>query len=691
MSNYSKISLAQIDADALSDYVVAKKKLVYRSGDEEVAASNKAQDVEKVAGIKAENIAVAASAEDRNTVLNALQLNGIDASEYMTVSTGNSIASKQLKMRAYYGDDLQNIKDELYTLRQELAKNGFIEDRGEYTGYVDIFRSAAPKHISKMLAVATAMENRTEIFVEDSDTFASLNIYDFIVLEAADIQKFTIRQIAEKDSTRRVLILDSEIPNDIYVTEGGMNLYLSYGINDEGMFKFARAAEITMASDEYHTGLSDDTYKVMKHVTEPNTGYAYSFRVPEEKQGFVASFEICAKAYGTPGSMICYLMDARDLNNFHNPIQAMAAYRAAQENNDESFHFFAASKPYILSSAYGRRYIQFDFMQDDETYPMMSKDADETVRYIAVIECLDCDSNNYYDIQFLQHRNSSGQLTDLEINNITYNYKRQNDGSSKLALSTDDTINACDLYYHIVTRGIIENEVYPEDKGLYTFRVETKDLVNKARVMLRVRKEGIWKVVTDEPKATAYYNTSIKIQTEDPSNGIRTIPKLQLKSEIYTPIESRTNNIDTSNQVLTVVGNNITSTHSTQESTVTFDDPVVLKDGDPIYRIGYLVSLKARRVSLQNNNLVATEYKHFVLPLTEVFKDYRKADKSTSDRLLFEANLFNTEATENDLYNDFVVQIYWSNTDMETSDYPDIRKAQMGAIKDIAVSFNQGY
>ena len=40
-------------------------------------------------------------------------------------------------------------------------------------------------------------------------------------------------------------------------------------------------------------------------------------------------------------------------------------------------------------------------------------------------------------------------------------------------------------------------------------------------------------------------------------------------------------------------------------------------------------------------------------------------------------------------YNEFIVQIYWANPDMST--YRDIKKAQMGAIKDIAVSFNQGF
>lgn len=687
MSNYNKISLAQIDYDALADYTVAKKKLVYRSGDDDVTASDKAQDVEKVAGVLAENIAVSTNG-DRNTVRNALQLNGRPATDYMTSSDGSSVIDKQQRMRTLYGNDIQNIQDELYTLRQELAKKGYIEDRGEYDGYTDTFRSAAPKHISQLLTVVKGNGNRDEIFVEDPDVFKTLDIYDFIVLESATTQEFTIRQIYEKDETRKVLVLDSEVKSSIYNAEDGMNLYMSFGVNDEGMFKFARAAELAMGSSENHTGLSDDTYKIVKHTLTPNTGFGYSFRIPEEKQGYVTSFEICAKAYGTPGSMVCYLIDARDLNNFHNPVQAAADYMAAKLAKDNSFHFFAASKPYLLSSSYGRRYIHFDFQQEDETYPLMTQDGDEKVRYIAIIECLDCDNDNYYDIVFLQHKNSEGKLTDLELNNTTYYYERRADGSTKKALTTDDTINASDMYYHIITRNIVENEVYPESQGLYSFRVQTKDLVNKARVMLRVRREGLWVLNTEEPRSKVY-EASINVKNADANNGIKSLPRLELLSQTYKPLELR-EDANTSTQVYTVIGNNITKITSLGEETVTVEKPVLAVDQDMIYRVGYQVSLKARHIFEPDSGKIPTNFRHFTLPLTEVFKDFRTNDEEASGRLIFEADLFNTEATEENYYNDFVIQIYWDNRNMEP-DYKDIRNAQMGAIKDIAVSFNQGY
>ena len=684
MSNYNKISLAQLDIEAVADYVVARKKLVYRT---DIAGTN-AEDVDKVNGVAAANIAVAVSSTDRNTVQNAEQLGGVPAADYMTNTQGASIATKQLKMKQQYGDELKNLKDELYTLRQELAKGGFVEDRGEYTGYIDTFRSAAPKHMNMMLteAMATESDTKDELFIEDALALQDLDPLDYIVVVgaiSADLDKPQVRQIKEIIDERKVIRLDSPLADDVYVSP--MTIFWSRGINDEGMFKFAKAAENVPSSEENHTGLSDDTYKVMKRTRVSETGFAYSFRIPKEKQGFLAAFEICAKAYGSPGSMMCYIIEDRDAEHFKNPIQAAAAYQAALEAKDDSWHFFAASQPLTLSSAYGRRYIKFDFLQEDNTYPLMTQDDDTTVRYVAIIEFLDCDNENYYDIQFLQHKNSQGILGDLELNNITYTYTRQADTSRKAALVTDEEINATDLYYQIVTRSVIENEVEPEKEGLYTFHVHTKDPADKARVMLRIRKEGAYVADTEDTLPTVIDGQMLKLKNTDASNNVKSITELHLDSQIYKPLELRATEADISEQVPVIVGANIAKLAGRNEASITLEDPALVNNEDPVYRMAYTISLKAR---YDNGFDEPPAYKHFVLPLKEVFKDFRKKDKTSSDRLLFEANLFTNE-TDAVEYNDFIVQIYWSNRDM--SDYTDIRKSQMGAIKDIAVAFNMGF
>lgn len=691
MTTYSKISLSQIDKDALSDYVVSKKKLVYRTD----TAGNKAQDVDKVGGQAANIIAVASSTADRTTVRNAQNLDGYPASYFMTLSGGNSVITKQNKVRAYTQTELQNIEDELYTLRQELAKAGFIEDRGEYQGYVDTFRTKRPKHLSAALdsgvSVTDAAE-KNEIFVEQSSVFNSLTVYDFIVVEAPKIEKFVVRQIASKDTNRKVLVLNEALPDDIYLSNNTITLYLSHGVNDEGMFKFARAAEYVMGSDDNHTGLSDDVFQTFKRMKTTNAGFGYTFRVPAEKQGFVISFEVCAKAHGTPGAMRCYLIDERDVEKFQNPTQAKSDYEEAKENGTENFHFFAASQPLVLDYTMGKRYIRFSFLQDNEKYPILPMDDMDTmtkVRYCAIIECLDVDAENYYDLLFLQHQNADGDKGDLELNNITYNYTRRATAATRKALVTDEDVNASDMYYHIVTRDAVEKEVEPDNEGLYSFHVSTKDPVTRARVMMRIRKEGAY-VINQGSDVANVPTGSIKIKNGDVNNPIITIADLRLKTENYLPLEVRPSDAMTSQQIPCIMGSNITEIQGLATSTVTTKSSVLIKKNDPVYRMGYYVCLKARKVTFApgDTSAATTAWKHFNLPITEVFRDFFTYDKTASDRLIFEANLFTSEADVQE-FNDFIVQIYWANPEMST--YRDIKKAQMGAIKDIAVSFNQGF
>ena len=97
-TEYSKISLNQIDIESLADYVVDSKNLVYRNGEVD-SSSNKAMDVDKVANVDANRIAVAIDKDHRTTIDNALKLGGKPASEYMTLTTGMGIASNQVKMK----------------------------------------------------------------------------------------------------------------------------------------------------------------------------------------------------------------------------------------------------------------------------------------------------------------------------------------------------------------------------------------------------------------------------------------------------------------------------------------------------------------------------------------------------------------------------------------------------------------
>ena len=693
---YSKITINQLDIDSIADYVVQSKKLVYRDGDLLVSDTN-AMDTDQVAGVNSDTIAVAIDNEHRDTVNNALNLGGIPASEYMTATTGAGLITNQLSLKQTFGSDIQDLKDELYQLRNELLKGGYVNNNGQYAGFIDTFRRNHYINIQDSLGIAntSSAANMNEIMIDDAAVYEALDVYDFICLYNSDTASFDIKQIASKNDENRIVVLDSDLRN--IVRGDNLLIYKSQGVIHDGLYKFASAADNQISSEEFHTGLSDDTYNLTRRINTSRTGYGTSFRVPEAKQGFVTSVEICARAYGAPGALMAYLMDSRDVDKFLNPALAQNEYNEdVASENPNGWHFFAQSQPYILSSSQGKRYITFNFEQEDGSYPLMTRDEDGvTVRYVLVIEALDVNASNYYDILFLQHRSTGGTLGDLELNNVTYSYTRRSDDSVQPALTTDDALNETDMYYHITTRGVTENEPEAQKQGLYSAYYHLENQISgfgaaKARLMLRVKREGEWAASVDSVEPVVYNGQIINIVNTSATSNIQNTEDLRLKTEIYKRLELRESEADISESVNVVLGSNITKVQGVDTSTITCQTPVLVSNNDKVYRCGYLVNLKARRIDFNNTTGEYTvgEWDHYTMPLTAVYKDFEPVDNEYSDRLIFECSLIGKDLVVKN-YNDFELQIFWENRELST--YTDIKSSQMAAIKDLVLSFARGY
>lgn len=91
-------------------------------------------DTINVAGIKSDLIAKAATdpesgelISDRDTVNNALRLGGIEASKYLTTEGASGILSDTYAVSINSGNEIKNLRDELYQMKAELAKSGMIK------------------------------------------------------------------------------------------------------------------------------------------------------------------------------------------------------------------------------------------------------------------------------------------------------------------------------------------------------------------------------------------------------------------------------------------------------------------------------------------------------------------------------------------------------------------------------------
>lgn len=676
MEEFSKITADQIDIEALADYVVHSRNLVYRSGEGEKSSSF-AQDVDKVGGIDSDRIAIAASNKDRYTVKNALCLAGIPAEEYVTIAAGNDITSEQEQLKNMYGADIQDIRDELYLLKTDMINKGFIGNKGDYAGFIDTFETDVYKNIQDKICDGRAHSDDLKKISISSNNVSNFDVFDFVVVNNPTNNIFDVKEIIEIGND--YIVLDSPIRKE--VGKLSVELYKSKGFIHRGMYKFAKNADKQIGSEENHCGLSDDTYKTIRTLKRNRKGFGYSFRIPYEKQGFITSFEICAKAVGAPGAMMCYIINEKEAAQFRNPLKAQ-----------KELSFFAKSKPYKLNAADGKKYIKFDMLQENGEYPILPKDVeDQPARYVAIIEALDVDDNNYFDILFLQTK-KDGVFGDLQLNNTTYEYVEKDDIDETAALTTSQDTNSADLYYQVITRNIVENRPEPQKQGLYTAHISKFDLkkdfyAKKARLSLRIKREGEYKTNVQNTTAEAYVQRAVPLKKEDTPNSIRKIEDLGLKTDIYKRVEEREDPTEISEKVKTAIGSNITRIQGYDEDSIVPESPVIIRKNDKVYRIGYLVSLKARKVDFNDitGEIISTPYDHYVLPLVKVFKKYDSDEKcGYSDNIIFETNFDKKKD-----YNDFEIQIFWENR--ELSDYIDIKQDSMGAIKDVVLSFARSY
>jgi hypothetical protein len=677
----SLVTINQLDMDAIAQYVLAKEKLVYR----EDAPGTNATDTDKVDGVPSNQIAQAIDSSHRNTVQNALQLGGIDAKNYMQVSTGADLSSNVSSIQETYGKDIQDLRDELYQLKNQLAKNGFVRNDGQYMGFHDIFKINNYVHNHALLCKASTQRvtSVNQIQIDNTEVFASIDVYDYIALKNTALDETFVKQVIAKGTDGETLTLDSDIELRLQAQE--YEVYKSDGIVYNSEFKFAKPPENQLGSNEFYSGVSDDSFNSYKRLCTPNTGFGYGFKVPEGKTGWLSDIELCLRAYGNPGALICYVIDERDIPSFRNPAQAEAAYKTALEHNDKSWHFFAKSQPYVLNASMGKRYCKFSFLQDG-IYPLIEiPEENEIVRYTLIVELQSGDDNNYYNLLFLQHHNADGTLSDLQLNNTTYTYTSTGSNADLSALQTDATINSFDIFYQLHTIENVKNEPIANRDGLYSAYIYTKPNIHARRAVLemRIRREGSYHAVGEAaPKSIT--TQAVPVVNENAA-GIRTLDDLSLKSEITKPKEIRTGDGDISQTVHVAIGNNIATINSMTDSSFTVNSPIMLINNSPVYRIGYWVAVKACRLNFDATTgiISKTNFKRINMPLTEIISDIERTDIETSDRLLFEADIPKDIANT---CNYFELQVYWENHLI--SSYHDIRNAQMGAIKELTFSIN---
>ena len=642
MATNNYISPAMLPLDSIAEYMTI---VGFRKKDE------LAIDTQKVSGTSSDIIAVAATdlkgdlVEGRNTVENALKLGGVEASNYITTEGANALLSDTYQVSVSSGNEIKNLRDELYQIKAELAKSGLIQNSHCYNGHIDAFKQGHEKYINNDITIISTDMSQVQLgylIVEDT---SDISAGEYICVNTDTPQVVQVQEVTGTDRINLVSNVQGPIPQGTTITK-------YCGAYNEGMFVFGKKKDVSISSQEKYVILNDDAQPLLltKKYT-PNSGYAAQINIPSTARGAIRRVGVQAKVTGFPGGLRCYVIDNTNNN------EDVFTMSTIEEMKEKGKIIGESSLLYPSQANQSFNELYFDFPD-----VIMA----EKSSYIFLFVQIDADQNNYWELKGLRGENS----TDLQTNSKLYSFS---DGAF---LKAEDG----DLYLIVVTSDVVLNKMEYGKQGLYSAKVELSDLTKatRVRVELKVNREGRFAVVDNPntlvPGATSPLNT----YNEDNKSYSTSIFNVGQKIAI--------------GNFISTVGNSRTDNTSFSLATDTYAPA-----GAPVYRIGYKVQAKAmiKEIDLSNKTkpIKISKTKVIELPLVAIIpgKEAGREDIS-SDRLIFEAEISVSDNNDYVLeqFNEIETQIVWENqgaTVVDLNNFPELA----GKILDVVVSTDNTY
>lgn len=647
------------------------------------SSEQKSIDTESVAGVPASNIAIIATDEfgnplryrndteiyidERETVKNALYLDGKKANEYLTKTEGAVIENFGENVAKTYADELAALRDELYQLRGELTRNGFVNEYGLYSGFQDFFRTSDKKYLHNKYTKNGEVVETVELCGLSTNFVNSTNVNKIIPSQIGIIKEGDWFMISKTDTDEHYLVKATKV--ELISTEEEVTFESSISVEGipsidnptaviitkvhgdyyNGTFSFSKVEDYTLTNKERYTMLNDDSDTKMEKILADHTGYAAQFRVPKLNSGALKNFTIMSRITGSPGALTCYVIEKDKAKNILN---------LSLEEVGEEKGLVAKSKPIscLESSNTNITEIDFDFRDPiTDKYPILTGGKD--YRFVIVAE--KASVTDFWEIQF--SKNASNEADpDVQTNNLSYTYLQGSGFTQK------DDIG--DLIFILATIVIKENSEAPRTEGIYTSKkisVPNNSSLARARLTMRINREGIF---TSETKGIVNDGGVIKVKTTgiNPDNlGIK------------------------SNDTI-IIGNQIRkSMIDVNGKTIGVDKALLVEEGMPVYRVGYKAYLRAIKNEWVTGSNPRYEIKSDIcipMELKAVMPDDNKLSENHSDRLIFECEFRDEQQLPIDA-NEFQLQIVWqshlSQSEIVSND------AYTGRIYDLTLSFDR--
>ena len=609
-----------------------------------------AEDTKAVGNVSSEFIAVAATdeqgqlVEDRETVKNALQLGGIDASDYITTQGANALLSDTYQVSVNSGNEVKNLRDELYQLKSELTKAGLIKQSHCYNGYYDAFKEGNETYIKEPITIASTTLSQTQLGYITVEDVSNLTAGEYIVIETAIPQIAQIQDITGSDRINLTTNINGPVPM-------GTKISKSYGTYNQGMFVFGKQKDIAVSSQERYVILNDDAQpmSLVKKYT-PNSGYAAQINIPSTARGAIKRIGVQAKVTGNPGGLRCYVIDP--LSN----IEDVFTMTTIQEMKQQGKIIAESNLLYSSNATQSFNELYFDF----NDIVVLEKQS-----YMFLFVQVDADNNNYWELKGLRGETS----IDLQTNSKLYSFTEGN------PLIAEDG----DLYLIVVTSDIVKNQIEYSKQGLYSAKVELSKLspATRLRVELKVNREGRCAVVDNPNTLLPGVGANLNTYNED-------------NKSYATSVFNVGQTIAIGNQIAKV-GNSRTDNTAFNLAETTYAPA-----GAPVYRIGYKVQAKACNTSIDkanSRNPIKKENVTLVeLPLVAIIPGKEAGKEAiSSDRLIFEADIkANDTGYILNQFNEIETQIFWENqgaTTIDLNNSPELA----GKILDVTISTDNTY
>ena len=629
MSKRSQISIAMLPVEDMAEYF--EKISGFKKKDDA------AEDTKRVDTVDANLIAIAALdergdlKEDRHTVKNALNLGGVSADKYLTKDDSESLLVDTYTVSVNTSDEIKALRDELYQMRGELVKSGVLSDTTYYGGFQDPFREGNEKNEHEEITKIAQSDGRVtlgDITVLDSSEFET---GEYIVIKSSKSKQ--IAKITDKQGDRLFISPSINGPLDEYT-----GIYKSLGSYNNGMYIFGEKTGTLISPEIKQMILKDGKVrKKIRELTVENSGYATTMSIPRSMGGVIKHIEVAVAASGNPGSLKASVYEiATEGFNLLGTTDSLSSSNATMSLNDLKLKF------------------------NEEIILEAGKD------YVLLLHTTWADENNKWYI---------GGFDEPCLENIHKDCFDYLDGS--FVLSEDFS----DMYLALAVSEVLEDQIEYFQKGMYTCKMSlaSNTKVTRARVELKINREGRFKVVENPSTLVPSENANLELINEDnKSYGSAGI----FQTDGYIAI---------GNQIAKVGDNRVNNT------SFTLKDSAYAPGGAPVYRIGYKVIVKAKMKTFDYdtpNNPIRTEYFTVTeLPLIAIINGKEsQRENISSDRLIFEADLKVDDSNGHRLldFNDIEAQVIWETNGVNTQEL-QTHNELAGKILDITVSTDRAY